>query len=57
MQIDPADEEHIVASSSTQTSNPNEESSSSMIEQISKRIRLDKQVLVLSLITVNSLSI
>ena len=57
MQIDPAHEEHIVASSSTQTSNPNEESSSSMIEQISKRIRLDKQVLVLSLITVNSLSI
>ena len=51
MQMGPTDEEHVVASTSFQTSNQNEESSSSMIEQISKKIRLDKQVLALNLIT------
>ena len=57
MHMDPADEEHVVASSSIQTSNQNEESSSSIIEQISKNILIDKQVLALSLITVKNMSI
>ena len=49
--LGPTDEKHVVASSSLQTSNPNEESSSSIIEQISKKIGLDKQVLALDLIS------
>ena len=53
MQMEPTYKELVVASSSVQTSNYPEEPSSSIIEQISKKIRLDKQVLALSLITDN----
>ena len=53
MQMEPTYKELVVASSSVQTSDYPGEPSSSIIEQISKKIRLDKQVLALSLITDN----
>ena len=54
-QIDPADEELVKASnsSSLQSLNHEEEPSTSIIEQISKKIRLDKEVLALCLIAGN----
>ena len=50
-ELGPSNEEVVAStSSSVQTSQQQEEHSTSIIEQISKKIRLDKQVIVLCLL-------
>ena len=50
-ELGPSNEEVVAStSSSLQTSQQQEEHSTSIIEQISKKIRLDKQVIVLCLL-------